>query len=413
MYDSEKVWTTLQRSTRVGGLWNQMPETSTSVAPLEGKTTVDEKMFFEPERLSYQAAATIAAAIARAVQTKVKDKIVVIAGTQLLTDFANLQAVYATLESLSRDYLNVVQLGHEFARRRSQPVAERRVADVSEEAFSAALIGAIAPATALVNAALGLVSFFREDVEYRGSKTVVDTLAFEITLASQLMEGGAKEVIVPDLRVDSSPSTNGNSLSNRLGRVQTAKTEAWALLAPMISELVQLEAELEKAGRDMNQPEFDRISALVSDLRRDMQPISEPLARADQRLSDIQNQWNCRDGSTGLAELARLLRAESIVLTKPTYLHAKVVSSGGHYRISRSLLRSIFVGDGLSFAGGATVRWALLEESGSVVKGGILVERSTGSFQNSLGRNKLGAEHSRSSPQYHRSALPMKRERTQ
>jgi hypothetical protein len=220
-------------------------------------------------------------------------------------------------------------------------------------------------------------------VEYHGAKTVVDALAFEIALASHLMEVKAGEVIIPDLRVDPIVETGEGSLSFRLARVQKAKSEAWALLGPMITELVELEAELEKAARAVNQAEFDRFSGLVSDLRRDMQPVSDPLARCDQRLSDIQNQWSRQGEFDGLEELARLLRAERILKVKGKYLHAKVVSSGGHHRIRRSLWRTLFVGDGLSFAGGATARWALLGEAGSVIKGGILTRRATGSFENS------------------------------
>ena len=64
----------------------------------------------------------------------------------------------------------------------------------------------------------------------------------------------------------------------------------------------------------------------------------------------------------------------------PRYLHALVVASGGFNRTSRSLLRTIFSGDGLSFLGGATARWALLKENGSVAKGGIESEQEWGTF---------------------------------
>ena len=358
-----------------------MPDTPTSATPLEGKTTIDEKMFFEPERLSYQSAVAIADAIASAVKPEVVGKTVVIAGTQLLTDLANLRATYSTLDSLTRDYASVAELGKKVLERRLQPITDPVPIASADALVGAALTGVIAPATALITAAVGLISLFREDVEYHGAKALVDTLAFEIALASQLIENEARAVIIPDLKVDLNTSTGADSLSFRLAKVQAAKGEAWAVIGPMISELVQLEAELEKAGRENNQPEFDRISEVVSDLRRDMQPISDPLSRSDQRLSDLQNQWNRRDETSGLAELARLLRAECIFELKPTYLHAKVISSGGHHRISRSLLRTLFVGDGLSFAGGAIARWAFLGESGSVTKGGILVRRATGSFR--------------------------------
>jgi hypothetical protein len=353
-----------------------MAEKEISVTPLEGKTTIDDKMFFEPERLSYQCAEAIAAEIAEKVSCNVEGQTVVIASTQLLADFANLQAAYTTLEVLARDYQSVADLGGELTVRRSLPGVEH-VTIASEAFISAAVTSAIAPATALVNAALGLVGFFREDVEYHGAKTTVDSLAFEIALASHLKEAKAKEVIIPDLKITSAVLARENSLSFRLAKAQSAKSRAWSVIAPMITELVRLEAELERVAREGDQAEFDRISALVSDLRRDMQPVSEPLARCDQQLADLQRQWSKLDESSGVSELARLLRAETILADGPMYLHAKVVSSGGHHRISRSLFRTIFVGDGLSFAGGATARWALLESSGVVIKGGILVRRAT------------------------------------
>ena len=61
-------------------------------------------MFFEPSRLSYQSAALIAERIAKRVKTETEDKIVVITGTPLLADFANLQAVFLLLRSLQMDY---------------------------------------------------------------------------------------------------------------------------------------------------------------------------------------------------------------------------------------------------------------------------------------------------------------------
>jgi len=361
-----------------------MSETSpSSVTPLEGKTTIDDKMFFEPERLSYKSADKITLRIADAVGDDIKDQTVVIAGTRLLADLANLRATYLTLHSVAKDYRDIANLGSRLAERRAQPQRAQPPLDVAHSTLIAeAVTAAIAPATSLVTAALGLLSFFREDVEYHGAKTTVDSLAFEIALAAKLKSKGAKEVIVPDLMVISTTKIGTNSLSMRLAKAQKAKSDAWAAVGPMISELVRLEAELDEAARRKDQERFERLSALVSDLRRDMHPVSDPLSRADQRLASLLSDLNKTDESSEVTLLARLLRAEVILDFQPKYVHAKVVSSGGHHRISRSLLRTIFVGDGLSFSGGAVVRWALLEAEGSVKNGGILVDRIVSSFSN-------------------------------
>jgi hypothetical protein len=366
-----------------------MPDTTPTIAPLEGKTTIDDEMFFEPERLSYQSADAIAARIAETLKENVHGQTVVIAGTALLSDFANLQAVYLTLRSVAKDYESIATVGRSLAESRLLAPAESLLAMAHESLVANFLSTAIAPATSVISATLGLLSFFREDVEYHGAKTTMETLAFEIALAAKLKSAGAGNVIVPDLMVISTARIDGNSISVLLAHAQKAKAQAWEAAGPMISELLRIEGELDQAAREKNQSRFDELSLQVSDLRRDMQPISEPLSRSDQRLADLQNQWNKVDEASGLTLLARLLRAEILQAEKHLYLHAKVISSGGHHRVSRSLFRTLFLGDGLTFAGGAIVRWALLKNDGSVTRGGILTGR-----QNSSSRSSVGSRES-------------------
>ncbi len=184
-------------------------------------------------------------------------------------------------------------------------------------------------------------------------KMEVDPLAFEITLAASVKAGGASKVFVPDLMAIPLAEATEGSLRDRIGKVQNAKARAWAAVGPLIIEMVKLEAQLDEAARTGDQELFDKLSAQVSNMRRDLQPVSDPLSRADQRFAELQNQWNKTVEPSGLSQLARLLRAEAIHAMNPLYLHAQVVLSGGHHRISQHLLRMLFLGDGLSFAGGA------------------------------------------------------------
>jgi len=347
--------------------------TSNSVTPLQGKTTIDDKMFFDPERLSYESAGDIAGRVACKVKDKVRDEVVVIAGTRLLADFANLQAIYALLDELQREYGSIADQAQSLVGRSTPKELEIHEGFVSAELGAGAktVASGITPVTTLVGAALGLVSLFRQDVEYHGEKTVVDALAFEIALAAQVHHHGARTVFVPDLSVLPALEIEDSQLQGRLNQVLQAKAEAWAAVGPMISNLVRLEGELDEAAKAKKQDDLDRLSLEVSNMRRDLAPIADPLGRLDQRLSDLQNQLNKVEPTTGLIELARLLRAEWLRVMDPVYLHATVVSSGGYYRITRNLFRTLFMGDGLSFSGGATVRWALLEKDGSVALGGI------------------------------------------
>ncbi|MGA2697417.1 MAG: hypothetical protein ABSE92_15245 [Terriglobales bacterium] len=356
--------------------------TSNATTPLQGKTSIDDKMFFDPERLSYESATDIAGKVAYKVRERVKNQVVVIAGTRLLADFANLQAIYAMLDELRREYGSIADQAQPSVGLDTSKELEIKEGFVSDAigAIAKTATSAITPVTSLVGAALGLVSLFRQDVEYHGEKTVVDALAFEIALAAKVHHHGATTVFVPDLSVLPALEIEDSRLQKMLNQVLQEKAKAWRAVGPMISDLVRLEAELDEAAKAKKQDDLDRLSLQVSNMRRDLAPIADPLGRLDQRLSDLQNQLNQVEPTTGLIELARLLRAEWLRVMDPLYLHAAVVSSGGYYRITRNLFRTLFMGDGLSFSGGATVRWALLAKDGSVALGGIEIIALKGKF---------------------------------
>lgn len=350
---------------------------SDPVTPLEGTTKIDEQMFFEPERLSYESASAIANDIALEVVDAIKDRVVVIAGTQLLADLSNLQAVYLRLDSLQKEYDALSQLAERLFTKRIS-VSETSIETVNLQPDTGLLhipvTAAIAPIGAALQATIGLVSLLREDVEYHGTRTSVDTLAFEIVLASRLKINKAATVLIPDLMVIQSANTEENSLSGRLNKVQAARINTWQIVGPLVAELVRLEAELDRAAKEKDQVQVNALTAQISELRRDLQPVSDPLSLADRSLEGLQREWNEFDESK-VSILARLLRAEVIRAKKPLFLHAKVVSCGGHHRISRNLFRMIFLGDGLSFAGGATARWAQLGDDGEIERGGVFTER--------------------------------------
>jgi hypothetical protein len=138
-----------------------------------------------------------------------------------------------------------------------------------------------------------------------------------------------------------------------------------------VAQHVNLEPQLDTATKDKNQKLVDQLTIQVTNMRSDLDPIVTPLSRSDQKLTDLQTQWNRTDTGSGLTVLARPLRAEAIQSLKPLYLHAAIVSSGGYNRISHNFFRTMFLGDGLSFTGGAIARWALLDNDGAVKMEGI------------------------------------------
>lgn len=341
------------------------------VKPVDGTTTVDEKVVFEPERLSYESAAALAGRLAELIRGDIEKKEVVIAGTRLLADLASLHGARVLLDTLQQEYdgmtLHVTD------------AVDRRMKTRAVTALTAALAPA-APAVAVVgtvaSAVLGVMSLFRENVAYAGRVTAVDPLAFELSLADALTRGGASRVFVPEL-LTLKPSEDEWSLIGRLNRVERARAGVWAGLGPLVSHLVLLEGELAAAVDAGDAVRTTELTAEVSALRKEMEPLTIPLDRTDRRLSELQKEWSAVDPATGLTYVARLLRAESLTRLGAVYVHAAVVASGGHARTRSSLWRTVFSGEGLSFSGGVIVRWGVLESDGVVKRGGILTASRT------------------------------------
>lgn len=343
-----------------------------TVAPLEGTTKVDEKMTFEPERLSYISANSIAEQVCDCVGNDVSGKVVVIVDLATLADFGNLQSSYLTLAQITAEY-EALNTHANSTSTRLALAGPKEIAGVKELApVPAAAVPLVAPAAAAVSAALGLVSLFRQDVEYHGAATTVDGLAFSLALAGFLKAAGAKTVYLPDLMVIRKTQHAAASLYPRVEKLEKAKAEAWQAAGPLISRLVDLEGQLDTATKANDKKELSDRSREVSFLRRELDPMMTALSQADQRLSALQAQWGQAD-KAGLSILARLLRAEALLAVDgATFVHAAVVSNGGHIRTTRSLWRTFITGDGVQFMGGAVVRWGLLAGDGSVEKSGIV-----------------------------------------
>jgi hypothetical protein len=359
------------------------------VTPLEGKTTIDDKLIFDPLRLSYESARAIASKIVRSIVDHIKDQVVVVVSTSVLADFANLQAAYLTLEGLTQEYSSIAQHAQDSVDNRKKPATGFELFGLTEgaAATAATAVGAllgtaaamVTPIGTAVTAALGVLSLFREDVEYHGVNTSVDRLAFEIDVAASLKSHGAAEAFVPDLMTIPLAEAMAESLRGRLAATEKAKAAAWATIAPLVAQLITAEAELDQATQAATKDPalIVRLTAEVSTLRRDTEPLVGPLGRADQRFNDLQTQWCQIDSASELSVMARLLRAEAIHALHPSYLHCAIVASGGQQRITHSLFRTIFTGDGLSFTGGAIARWALLAPNGAVQAGGIASSQQT------------------------------------
>jgi hypothetical protein len=342
------------------------------VTPLDGITTIDDKMTFEPERLSYASARAVAAFIAGEIREQLGARPLVIADDGFVSDLGNLGAARLQLEMLADDY-NRVTASVSAASGPEPAVAGVEPAVVGSGVAVAAIAGGL-------QTALGLVSLLRENVEFRGVVTRIDPLAFEIGLASALREEGIEKVYVPGLIVVQKPLDEPGSLHTRLKQVQAARHAAWQAAGPLLAELGRKDAAMDAASRTGAPEQVTALAREVFELRRSVEPLTETLSSADRRFNELQAQWDKPSEATGLTMIARLLRAETLDAQTPRYLHAAVVSSGGHNRVSRSLFNTLFGGDRLSSLGGVVVRWALLEADGVFQKGGVQAERRIAAF---------------------------------
>lgn len=373
--------------------------TTPAITPLAGTTTLDDKVQFEPQRLSYEAVDHIAQKIADKVGHRIDGKSVVIIEVSVLTDLSNLQAIQLELDLITAEYRGIAKAAKHLSTRRAKPEAESDSMETAVEGegdrLSYSITGksvltglakttgglanlntGIAAASALATSAVGLLSLFRQDVQYKGADTSIDKLSLQLALGSHLVaHQPTAKVFIADLLNLPALRTEPHCLHARLLQVEEARGNAWSLIAPHVTELANLDMQLDEAARANNQDRLDQLTRQAAALRHDLQPISDPLSRADQRLANLNATLTHTDPASGFSFLARLLNVEALQARKPLFLHCAAAASGGSFRIIHSLWRTLFSGDGITSIGGAVVRWGLLADDGALLAGGIKTAR--------------------------------------
>jgi len=347
------------------------------VKPLEGTTTIDAQVVFEAQRLSYDASRIIAEKIARRISERTKGREVVIAGTQLLADISNLVAIKAVLEELADDYDALAELAHASVPVYKAPVAAG-IVDLRSTFSTADAVGAITSGfgavTAGVQGALTLVELFRQDVDYKGVPIAIDTLAFELELASRLRMHKARDVFVPSFAVFAAPVRGESAFRTLLQKAHAARSRVLRTVGPK-KPVPKTKAEHILADIDALHHEHPDVEESGRIPLATPEQIHDALAEIDKRFSDLQAQLEKADADgSGLTLLARLFRIETIMSRSPMFVHARVVLAGGNNRVQRSLFRTLFTGDGLSSTGGAVVSWAILSPYGAIEDGGMFSE---------------------------------------
>ncbi len=321
---------------------------------LQGTTSIDAAYRFEPDLLSYRSAAEAAHAITKQVREVLAGRTVVVTDAGVFADLANLEAAVMLLDDL-----------------RASLVSLRVRTDVDATASAATSIVAAPALAALqtgVSTALGLVSLFREDREYTGRQTTVHPLNLELALAGALRAAGIERVLVPDFVVT---QVSTSRIATALARAHDALATVWQQIAPLVQQIAQLEADLDAAARAQQQQAVDDLTQRVSVARAAVQPVLDPVTQAEAQLRALQTQLATIDAQSGLSLCSRWLRAETLQAQRPCYLYAAVACSGGGYLSRHNLWQTLF-GNTVRASGGIIVRWAVLDETGSVLAAGQL-----------------------------------------
>lgn len=353
-------------------------EQTPRVTPLDGRTTLNDKMFFEPERLAYASSEDIADAIAEAVDKHLgttNQRPVVITAGELLIDLSNLAAAEAMLASAKLQFQTCTQLGGAI-----NSTADLIKAPLEGLAFTAAVAAvapAVAPAVAALTSAITLVSLFRENVVLSGVTTEMDQLTFRILVAAKLRK---KEIRVRLYDTELPSQAPGSSpLLTALQDAEMARSDAWKALAPHLAALAEGQAKLDAAARanPQNNAALDAAAKDVTAKRQKITPVTNLLERADAHLAGLRTHLEKVDEKTGMLTLGRLLRAEMVRAGGSFILHVGVVAAGGHHRVSNTLWRT---SADVSAMGGAVARWALLEADGAFEAGGMFQARKGEAF---------------------------------
>ena len=358
---------------------------------LEGKTTVDDKMVFEPQRLSYEASRAIAEKIARRISERTKDRLVVIAGMQLLADFGNVVAIRSMLEEIAGEYDGLTKA----VQASTYLVPHAPVTTRSRSDYAQLAVPSFDTLSAGVKSALSLLSLFRQDVDYRGVPLSIDTLAFEVELAARLRMHKARHVLVPDFTMFTTSDTGASALRTLFERVKAARNASIQVIAAKAPKRVRGAGTLnlrealaakraEREVIDLEHVDLERGDQAHADQQHEQSTeapapnfdaIVEIFGEIDRRFGDLESQLAKSETDAGGRTLSsRLHRAEKILAQSPLLVHTRVLLAGGSNRIARSFFRSMFTGDGLSFTGGAVVSWAVLSEHGAIEDGGVITE---------------------------------------
>lgn len=306
------------------------------VKPLDGKTTVDDKVAIESLTLAYASIESIACEISRVVNARNPSRVVIHNGSGV-GSLLQYESFLAQTEVIRQAFLNAV------------PPADLP----SKEAV--ALAAVIPAVTGTVKAVIDLISLFRTDVDIKGKDFIIDDTALVASVAHKLQSKGKIAVFYPLIQPLNFSSAGSKTLEKLTELSEEERKAEQAVATALASGPGDSGAD---AARNLEvKQRFEAAQALF-------QAFRDWLVKADPM--------------TGVVPLTAIIQSEFLVsqLGEGGYvLYLKAVKAGGSSQTKRNLF-TLFTGPRLSFSGGSIVTYLLFSRSGAIVDANTLYYHS-------------------------------------
>lgn len=378
-------------------------KSSPDVKPLEGKTTIDEKLSIECEILCYKAVRKITEQIAKEFQAyhskapqkddKEKPVCIIFLDETFKSALQLHQAVVLQVDLLKEGFGQILPPKAEEAAE-IQIREGRGLAPMAAPAVVAVTAG-IAAATALGKSVIDLLALFRTDVSYAGRSVAIKETSLVLDLAHQLCSKDTWTFLYPRLLLYQ-PSKETQDSAARLKlklkglfeereRVEEALRRLATEVAKEESTLVDRLAQDSKKRKRRGYSPSDEVSKLKQGLiekRIQLEAQRAQFEALDAKLKALQVSLITPDQKSGVVPLHLVQQAEELLARfqdaqKDTFfLWAEVSTASGGYQIRRSLWQPLInlfskeKDDGLYYSGGAIVTYAFFGGNAKVVLSG-------------------------------------------
>lgn len=354
--------------------------------PLDGVTSIDDKVFIECEILVYGALSKIAAQVATEAigadsSTEAPKPTVVLLDDTLVSALQLYSSLQLQLALFEKGFNGVVP-----------------AAPPPQKSFRLAIAPALAitSLTGAVSGVLDLLALFRQDVQFSGRTTTIKETALYLELAREIVKRGGK-VLYPKLlsfQAAENVQFSQSSLSQLFDDVFKARQSAADRLRPLLQEVAGFEQEIIDREREFTGATPERQKALTQEIqdlkahlvsaRKNLDPDLVLFENTDTGWNKFQEGLSTPDANSGQVPLQLLNRAaeaiERFKNAQPAFfLYAQGIVAGGTMRIRRTLWQTLFHGDGLEFSGGAVVAYCLFNGAAEIVASGT--HRYLTSFQ--------------------------------